>query len=236
MNRIGILGGMGPLATQYFINLLFSEIIARFEPRTDQDWPDLTILMESGVPDRTNCIATRDSSAARRINACLDRLLAENCATIAVPCFTAHAMIKPELFRCGVLDIRECAVTGLRPNKNLSLGVMATDGSVTGGVFATLADRFTILYPDQDLQKILSTLISDPHGIKSSSCDIPRCRNDFRQVSEHLRAQGAHYLVAGCTEIEMFLAQHDPVTDLIHPMRELAAATITAVGAVRPSQ
>ncbi|HSG98401.1 MAG TPA: aspartate/glutamate racemase family protein, partial [candidate division Zixibacteria bacterium] len=195
MTRIGILGGMGPLATQYFINLLFAEIIAQRQPRTDQDWPDLTILIESSISDRTLCLASRDNSAALRINACLDRLLAEGCASVAVPCFTAHAMIRPELFNRGVLDIRECAVANLRPKEDLSLGVMATDGSVTSGIFSTPADRFTIIYPDTAHQTALANLLSDPHGIKSSASDISYCQSEFRRVMENLRAQGADRLV-----------------------------------------
>ena len=106
MKRIGILGGLGPLATRYFINLLFEEIIQQYHPTTDQQWPDMIVLIESTVSDRTLCIKSGDCSAGERINAALSQLSEQGCSPIAIPCFTAHALIDPAYFESGALDIR----------------------------------------------------------------------------------------------------------------------------------
>ena len=50
--RLGVLGGMGPQAT----NTFYQFVIDRTDARTDQDHVNALILSDSGMPDRTGAI------------------------------------------------------------------------------------------------------------------------------------------------------------------------------------
>lgn len=50
--RLGVLGGMGPQAT----NTFYQFVIDRTDARTDQEHVNALILSDSGIPDRTAAI------------------------------------------------------------------------------------------------------------------------------------------------------------------------------------
>ena len=85
--RLGVLGGMGPQAT----NTFYQYIIDRTAARTDQEHISMLIFSDNGVPDRTAAILSGEEEPV------YDRLLygaklleQGGCTAIAVPCNTAH--------------------------------------------------------------------------------------------------------------------------------------------------
>ena len=85
--RLGVLGGMGPQAT----NTFYQYIIDRTAARTDQEHISMLIFSDNEVPDRTAAILSGD------VDPVYDRLLygaklleQGGCTAIAVPCNTAH--------------------------------------------------------------------------------------------------------------------------------------------------
>ena len=87
MKRLGVIGGLGPMASAYFLELL----VQMTDASTDQEHLDVILLCRPTIPDRTAAILdpSRESpvpmmrEAAReleRIGACC----------IAVPCITSH--------------------------------------------------------------------------------------------------------------------------------------------------
>ena len=99
--RLGILGGMGPQAT----NTFYQFIIERTDAQTDQEHVDALILSDSQMPDRTAAILS--GGAARE--AVLQRLTADarlleqaGCTVIAVPCNTSHFFLDQVQQEIGV--------------------------------------------------------------------------------------------------------------------------------------
>lgn len=58
MKVLGVIGGMGPLATQVF----YKRIIDRTEAACDQEHIDMIILNHASMPDRTAAIRTGDTA------------------------------------------------------------------------------------------------------------------------------------------------------------------------------
>jgi aspartate racemase len=226
MKRIGILGGMGPLATNYFLNLLIESINESLHPRNDQEFPDMTLLMESSMPDRTISIKEEESEAKERINACLDKLHTSGCEILAIPCVTAHAFVDSNWFRRGVIDFRSVIARQHDDGKNRRVAVMATDGSVISGVFMPLAQSFELIYPNDKLQLRIMNVTYGDNGLKSHDTDRSSCLRELTDIKAELHENGADLIIAGCTEIEMFLATHNSVSDCILPMKELCEEII----------
>ena len=84
--RIGVLGGMGPLATADFLAKL-----AHATPATrDQDHFPVTVDSTPQMPDRVAALEGRGADPLPDLAAAARRLHAAGCDLIAMPCNTAH--------------------------------------------------------------------------------------------------------------------------------------------------
>ena len=52
MKRLGVIGGLGPMASAYFLELL----VRMTDAATDQEHLDVTLLCRPSIPDRTAAI------------------------------------------------------------------------------------------------------------------------------------------------------------------------------------
>ena len=87
--RLGVLGGMGPQAT----NTFYQYVIDRTDAACDQEHVNALILSDSEMPDRTAAILGSDAAKEQVFSRLLaDARLLENagCTVIAVPCNTSH--------------------------------------------------------------------------------------------------------------------------------------------------
>jgi aspartate racemase len=84
---IGILGGMGPLATADF----YEKLIAQTRATRDQEHVSVVIYALPQVPDRTAALLTCGPSPLPALETGLRALVAAGAEAIAIPCCTAHA-------------------------------------------------------------------------------------------------------------------------------------------------
>ena len=88
-DRLGVLGGMGPQATNTFYQL----VIDRTDAHTDQEHVNALILSDCQMPDRTAAIlgtAEEQEAVFRRLLADARLLEGAGCTVLAVPCNTSH--------------------------------------------------------------------------------------------------------------------------------------------------
>ena len=84
---LGVLGGLGPMATAYFLELM----VTMTDAATDQDHPKMIIMNVPTVPDRTAYILGRSTESPLEPMAALgQQLKALGADIIATPCITAH--------------------------------------------------------------------------------------------------------------------------------------------------
>ena len=83
---IGILGGMGPLATADF----FMQVLALAGAEHDEDHVPLLIQSDPRVPSRPAAILAGGESPLPALLAARDRLVAAGAVALAMPCNTAH--------------------------------------------------------------------------------------------------------------------------------------------------
>ena len=88
MNSLGVIGGLGPMATAYLLEL----ITDMTDARTDQEHLDAIIFNRPSVPDRTAYILdhTKPSPVPPMIDIA-QKLEALGVCALATPCVTAHS-------------------------------------------------------------------------------------------------------------------------------------------------
>ena len=93
---IGILGGMGPLATAD----LFRKITMLTKAGCDNDHVRVYIDSNSAIPDRTAAILSGGKDPVPEMSSALRHLEACGADCIIMPCNTAHYFL-PQLQACG---------------------------------------------------------------------------------------------------------------------------------------
>lgn len=206
MKKLGIIGGMGPMATIYFMR----KIIDMTDAATDQEHIEIAVEHCPGIPDRTAYILdhTKENPLPSIIRA--GNVLADAGAEkIAIPCVTAHFFHDEccRQIRIPVYNgVEETA--GYLHRRGLDrVGVMATTGTVRTGLFkkALKEKGMEAVYPDEKMQGYVMDIIYD---------DIKAGRKvdegKFEAVAAALKKEGAQVIVLGCTELSVAVDQYHP--------------------------
>lgn len=224
--RLGVLGGMGPQAT----NTFYQFVIDRTDARSDQEHVDALILSDSGMPDRTSAIL----GSEKEREAVYQRLLADarllegaGCTCIAVPCNTSHFFLDRVQEQIGVPILhmiretaRLLAARGLkRP------GILATDGTIRTGLYQKefSAAGIEAVIPSPGAQKLVMSLIYD--DVKAGRDGDPQ---KFAAVHQDLLAQGCDCGVLACTELSVFADRHHLPPFYTDAMAVLAERSVQA--------
>lgn len=225
--RLGVIGGLGPLATAYFFEL----VIRMTEAQTDQEHVELMILNCPSVPDRTSYILGKSEEsplpAMLKMGRQLQRIGAEY---IAIPCITAHYFHREltEAISVPIIHIvRETAEHLARYGVG-SAGLMATDGTVCSGLFQEeLKERgIACVLPDRENQQFVMELIYQ--DIKAGR---PVSMSKFEHVSSYLREKGAECIILGCTELSLIKRDYFLGAGYLDAMEILARQAVLVSGA-----
>ncbi len=223
---LGVLGGLGPMSTFYFCELLTSHTAAA----SDADHIDMIVSSRATTPDRTAFILGRSDrdplpvmlEEARRLERAGARL-------IVIPCNTAHYFYEGLASRIMVpmLNIIRETVLHLQRNGVGTFGLCATEGTVRSGAYTRICEPLGMrcLTPDENGQAEISALIYD--AIKQNRpVDMER----FFAVTDALRARGCERIVLGCTELSLLKKQGLDDGIFVDSLEVLAHKTILACG------
>lgn len=225
-HRLGILGGMGPQATQDF----YQRILDRTDADRDQEHLPTFILSDTLMPDRTTAILGGDSEG------CYQRLLSDartlencGCTAIGIPCNTSHFFadrLQKELHTPIIHMVRETAKVALARGCK-RVGILATDGTVNTGVYQKELEALGVeaVKLPPDAQKLVMSIIYDEikKGEKGS-------REKFAAIDRAVRAAGCGGAILGCTELSVYRTYHALPEFYIDAMDVLAEKCITFCG------
>lgn len=157
---LGIIGGMGPMASAVFYDMISSKTDAS----CDQENLNLILLSHAGMPDRTRAILSKDEAQIEEVRSKLlaDALFLQNagCTAIAVTCNTAHYfvnMIEGELDIPFIHLIRETAEAVASKFGAKKVAVLATDGTIETRLYQDeLSKRGVIAFtPKAEVQALV---------------------------------------------------------------------------------
>ncbi len=233
---LGVLGGMGPMATADFLAKL-----VRATPATrDQDHIPTLVCSAADIPDRTAAILGHGVDPLPAMQTALRRLEAAGATRIAIPCNTAHhwhaalqagtAIPILHIVDAVAESLASAGVTG-------TVGLLASDGTLLSG-----------LYPQRFARHGLVCRMPDPAGQGAVMEAIRRVKagNDLNGGSsasaaglatqvETLLSAGCARVVMACTEIPLALADAGALRHrLVDATDALARACVAACTGVVP--
>lgn len=221
---LGVLGGMGPLATADFITKLISETPAQ----RDADHVPILVYSVPQLPDRPAAILAGGESPLPAMLEGIRTLRQSGATCIAIPCNTAHYWYDALLAQGGlpILHIADAACarfaeTGLRPER---VGLIGTRGTLAAGFYQQRLAQLgytAVVNTPADMDALVLPAIA---AVKRN--DLAAAHPLALAACARLRDAGAQAVILACTEIPPAIeyAAADAVLPCIDATRALAAA------------
>ena len=195
--KLGILGGMGPLATY----MLYRNILENTPAKTDQDHIPMVILNASDIPERTSGILNGGESPLPYLLDALKTLENSGCDLIVVPCNTSHYFYEEMQNSCKVKILNMIELTaekiknsGLKLNAEVYL--MATEGTIKTKVYEKYFTPENIKITPAANHEIaeMMRVIYEVKAGKTPDTD------KLRGIAEKYLGLGCEKIILGCTE------------------------------------
>lgn len=225
---LGILGGMGPLATAD----LFRKIVNLTDAACDGDHIRILIDSNTDIPDRTAAILAGGKDPVPAMYEALRNLEQAGADCLVMPCNTAHYFL-PRLRTMTALPFlsmpeataKACAAQF--PGKTAA--ILATKGTLSTGLYQEVlaAHAVPCLVPGAHEQDALMRIIYQ--GIKANR-ETSFYREDMVRVLRTLSMEGADYFILGCTELPLAIQRLNLSIPMVDPTAELAKAAIRYCG------
>ena len=206
---IGVLGGMGPLATVDF----FNKVLLATPAKGDADHVPLLIQSDPRIPPRPAAILNSGRSPLPELLAGRDRLIALGATALAMPCNTAHFWYADLVRGCRVPFISivsaSIAELGKLATPGARIGIIATRATLTAKIFDASLQLagYTALLPSDDMLDIFVLpgieLVKAGHAVQGGQL--------IEQAVQALMSHGASAVLLACTETPLALdAIHTP--------------------------
>ena len=218
---LGVLGGMGPLATVDFLKKLIEETPAA----RDEDHLPVIAWSVPQIPSRPPAITGTGESPLPALLEGIRTLKQAGAVAIAIPCNTAHYWYDDMVREGGlpIIHIADAALAALEARRitGKTVGLIATTGTLAAGFFQQrLAARGFRYLTNSDVDIDALVLPAIVH-VKRNELDA--AASLLATAVDKLMAAGAGGVILACTETPVVLDRLPP---------ELAAQCIDATRAL----
>jgi aspartate racemase len=200
---LGILGGMGPLASAEFMKTIYEFNTADLE----QKLPTCILYSDPTFPDRTEAIINNKSEdlLVSLLVETLQKLTQLGASKVVITCITTHYFLPrvPAHLRENIISLIDLIIQEILPTKKRYL-LLCTNGTRQAGIFQKhpqwhLAEQHVIL-PNQADQNTVHHLI---YQIKTSGYQESMAFS----LDNFIKKYQVDSLIAGCTEFHL-LTKH----------------------------
>ncbi len=225
---IGVLGGMGPEAT----NRLCALITKLTPAAKDQDHIPVITFNNSLIPERVKAISGESESPVPEMIRTARVLEQAGADMLLLPCNLAHyflADVQREI-NVPILDMIEETVrfTLVRYPNVHKIGLLASTLTIKNGLYEQSFARHkrAVLTPAASVQqqKVMEAIYGK-RGIKSGYQSRPRAL--LLEAARQLLNDGAELIIAGCTEVSLVLGEERSAPcPVIDPMEVIARVAV----------
>jgi aspartate racemase len=200
---IGVLGGMGPLATADF----FMKVLSETPATGDSDHVPLLIQSDPRIAPRPAAILSGGPSPLGDLLAGRDRLISAGALALAMPCNTAHFWYADLTKDCLIpfLSIVDASVEELAglAGTGSTIGIIATRATLAAQIFEPALARahYTAILPDDHEMDAL--VLPGIEFVKAG--DPVRGGHLIEQAVQALLDRGAAAVILACTETPLAL-------------------------------
>ena len=168
MYKLGVIGGMGPLATVSF----YERVVLNTLAKCDNEHIDMVVLSHASMPDRTKCIIENRGGEFLEVIKKDFKILEDiGVEAVAIPCNTSHYFFDEFKKFTGLRIINMIEETILEVKKRgiEKIAVFGTLGTLNSKVYEKYANQHGILVKEvspEDKQSVMDII----YDIKETNC------------------------------------------------------------------
>ncbi len=196
---IGVLGGMGPMATADFMK----KIILKKSSSCDQEHVPLLVYSHPSIPDRSSYILNQGKSPLAEMVAGALKLESCGASCIVIPCNTAHFWYDDlsRITKTPILNIVDCVAKQLVRHKlnGKKVMILGTDGTRASRIYESRLESYgyTVIFPSDEIQQkyIMPTIKSVKEGQNKIA------ENLFESAITEILKTDISAIILACTEL-----------------------------------
>jgi aspartate racemase len=200
---VGILGGMGPLATVD----LFAKIVENTPAVLDQDHLRILIDNNPHIPPRVEAIMQSGEDPLPAMAASAKLLAAAGADFIVMPCNTAHYWLAElqaavDIPFYGMIDNAAAYMAANHRPLSGRILLLATEANIRLGLYqrAFAGEGMELCLPNQDEQTMLDKAV---RRVKAGELATNPYLDDINAMLARHAAAGVAAVLAGCTEVPL---------------------------------
>jgi len=203
MKKLGILGGMGPVSTVYFYDLIIKIFQKRYNAVYHSDYPYIAMLSVP-IPDNVEDLKQKNKMREELIEAAqtLEKIGVD---LIVMPCNTEHIFYKDitEKVSLPVLNIVDETLKQVQKKNCKKLLLLSTLSTIRYGLYEGRGSSVNIVKPSQSEQNTVNKIIYNLLAGKVLEEDADIIVN----IIDKYELDG---VIVGCTELSLLF-------DIINP-------------------
>lgn len=218
---LGVLGGMGPLASADFMR----QLTLLTPAEDDQDHIPTILWSDPRVPNRTAARLAGGEDPLPALMRGIRGLEAAGAGAIAIPCNTAHGWFDAMSAQTAlpILHIVDAARADLLRQgvTDGPIGLMGTAGTLAMRLYQERIGYDCLTPSEEEMARLVTPAIG---AVKANRVDAAYA--PLAEAARLLRARGAKAVVLGCTEIPLGIAAGPalefPVVDTVAALARAA--------------
>ncbi|MCU7371373.1 amino acid racemase [Paucibacter sp. O1-1] len=230
---VGVLGGMGPLASLDFMHkMLVATPAAR-----DQEHVPVVLSSIPQVPDRTEAFRGEGDSPLAAMLASGRRLRDAGAGLVVMPCNTAHLWFDELQAALGLpmLHLVDAALEDAVASAGAGarIGLLATDATLASGLYLNRSASQQVQWLLPTASEMLDWVMPGIQAVKAGH--LVEAAALLLRAATALQRRGAAALVLGCTEIPLVLTTANAPVPVIDATAALARRAVSWSLSQRPS-
>ena len=223
LKTIGILGGLGPNASAYFLNLVLDICQKKYGAVQDYEYPNI-LLESSGIIGFEETGVTDEANVIKALQERVKHLAACGAQVIVIPCNTVHLYIEEmrSTTTVPIISITECTQQLIQKQQLSHIGLLSSQTTRDSLLYEDCFKKTGIgisTVSDQE-QISINDVIKQAMGGNNTSAETAV----LQQCIEGLKQRGVQAVILGCTELPLIIAQKNSSVPLINTMTVLAEA------------
>ena len=168
MYKLGVIGGMGPLATVSF----YERVVLNTLAKCDNEHIDMVVLSHASMPDRTKCIIENKGGEFLEVIKKDFKILEDiGVEAVAIPCNTSHYFFDEfkKFTSLRIINMIEETILEVKRRGIEKIAVFGTLGTLNSKVYEKYANQHGLLVKEvspEDKQAVMDII----YDIKETNC------------------------------------------------------------------
>lgn len=201
MKRVGILGGLGPLAGAYF----YLRLCELTPAQSDEEHLSVVLDADTAIPSRLNYLRHEGPSPVEALRRVGQRLIDAGAEFISMPSSTTsyfHGALQEQL-SVPLLSLVDEVGEALRRDGCGHIGILGTTPTRSYRIYEQALERrdIHVVYPDDQSQQDTMDIILQVKGQASSEPRRGTLAERLRSIMDRPWAQNTDGVLLACTEL-----------------------------------